>query len=157
MKQSLNLCPRLSHWQVEYFLPCQEQENVTIISNCSHRWWWACESWKDPGRKEFLPSSSHQTAATPHGEPQRCSGCENTKSWFPWVVRSFIVKGVEWLIRIRVLRGAEIPSIPRSSGLRCWWANCDLLSGRKSASPSSYHIPYGEGFSSARLPWWLRW
>ena len=116
---------------MEYFLSCQEPKNVTVITNCSHRWWWASESWKDSGRKEFLPSSSHQTAATPHGEPWKSSGCENTVSWPPWIVRNFIVKGVELLIRIRVLSGAEIPSIQRSSGLRFWWANCDLLSGWK--------------------------
>ena len=28
--------------------------------------------------EEYLPSSSHQTAATPYGEPQGTSGCENT-------------------------------------------------------------------------------
>ena len=30
--------------------------------------------------EEYLMSSSHQTAATPYGEPQGSSGCENTGS-----------------------------------------------------------------------------
>ena len=33
------------------------------------------------GRKEHLPSSSHQTAATPYSESQGSSGCENTGYW----------------------------------------------------------------------------
>ena len=32
-------------------------------------------------RKEYLPSSSPQTAATPCGEPCGNSGCENTGHW----------------------------------------------------------------------------
>ena len=30
---------------------------------------------------EYLPSSSHQTAATPHSEPRGNSGCENRGYW----------------------------------------------------------------------------
>ena len=33
------------------------------------------------GRKEYLPSSSHQTAATPYREPWGNSGCEYTGYW----------------------------------------------------------------------------
>ena len=33
------------------------------------------------GRKKYLPSTSHQTTATPHGEPWKNSGCENTGYW----------------------------------------------------------------------------
>ena len=43
--------------------------------------WWAGEPWGNSGWKEYLPSSSHQNAATPHAEPWGNSGCGNTGSW----------------------------------------------------------------------------
>ena len=39
---------------------------------------WAVYPWHNSGRKDYLPSSSHQTVATPYGEPWGNSGCENT-------------------------------------------------------------------------------
>ena len=50
--------------------------------------WWAAEPWGDPGRKEHPLSSSHQTAATPYGEPQGSSGFEN--SYWPQIAEVHI-------------------------------------------------------------------
>ena len=44
--------------------------------------------------EEYLPSSSHQTAATPYGEPRGSSGCENTEYW-PQIGEVHI-KGMTW-------------------------------------------------------------
>ena len=41
-----------------------------------HHGWWVGQLWRNSGRKEHLPSSIRQTAATPCGEPRGNSGCE---------------------------------------------------------------------------------
>ena len=43
--------------------------------------------------EEYLPSSSPQTAATPHGEPQGRSGCKKTTGYWPRIVEVH-VKGM---------------------------------------------------------------
>ena len=54
-------------------------KDVTDTSNHSHHeWWWA---WGEVRKEKYLPSSSHQTAATPYHEPWGNSGCGNTGHW----------------------------------------------------------------------------
>ena len=50
----------------------------TVIGDCSHHGWCACEPEETQEGKEDLSSISHQTAATPYGEPW---GYENTGCW----------------------------------------------------------------------------
>ena len=56
-------------------------KDPTVISDCSHHRWWACDPWGNSGRKKYLVSSSHQPVATPHSEPWGNSGCENSGYW----------------------------------------------------------------------------
>ena len=56
------------NWAVEYFPPYQLTTNITVTGNCSRQGRWAGEPWGNAGRKEHLPSSSRQNAATSHGE-----------------------------------------------------------------------------------------
>ena len=57
-------------------------KDVTVISNYRPPMW-AGESWGNTEGKEYLPSSSHQTAATPFGEPHGSSGCEKHRILAP--------------------------------------------------------------------------
>ena len=59
----------------------KKKKDVAVVSNCSHCEWWAGEPWGRSGRKEYLLSRNHQTAATPYGEPWGDSGCANTRFW----------------------------------------------------------------------------
>ena len=54
--------------------------NLTDISNYSPPTW-ASEPEETLEGKEYQPSSSHQTAATPYSESWGNSGCENTRYW----------------------------------------------------------------------------
>ena len=47
------------------------------------------------GNEEYLPSSSHQTAATPYTEPWGNSGCENTGYW-PQRAEVHIKEWLQW-------------------------------------------------------------
>ena len=67
-------------------------KDVTVTSNCSHHGCWAGEPWGSSGRKEHLPSSSHQTAAALHGESWGHSGWENTGYWLQ--VAEVCIKGM---------------------------------------------------------------
>ena len=51
-------------------------KDITVISDYRPPVWTG-EPWGHSWRKEYLPSSSHQTAATPSGEPRGNSGAEN--------------------------------------------------------------------------------
>ena len=51
---------------MEYHLPYQQAKDATVISNFSPPTW-ASEPWGNSRRKEYPPSSNHQTAATPYG------------------------------------------------------------------------------------------
>ena len=52
---------------------------MSVISDCSPPTW-AVQPWRNSGRKEYLPFSSHRTVATPHGEPWG-NWCENIGFW----------------------------------------------------------------------------
>ena len=65
----------------ETFPAIPVNKDVTIISSCSHRGWWAGEPWGNSRRKEYMPFGSHQAAVTPHGEPWGDSRCETSGNW----------------------------------------------------------------------------
>ena len=72
----VTLCPFING----IFPAISVNKAFTVISNCSSPRW-ASEPWGNSGRKEYLPSGSHQTASTPYGEPWGSSGCENIGYW----------------------------------------------------------------------------
>ena len=75
----------LSKWMVLrniIFPAVSVNKDVTVISDDGPPMW-AGESWGNTEGKECLPSSSHQTAATPSGEPQGSSGCEKHRILAP--------------------------------------------------------------------------
>ena len=57
-------------------------KDVTVISDCSPSVWTG-ESWGIQEEREYLPSSSHQTAATPDGEP-RGKEAQDVKTQDTW-------------------------------------------------------------------------
>ena len=70
--QKLKVLIRLRNW---IYPNISVNKDVTVISRCVYHGWWASEPWGNSRRKEYLPSSNHQTAATSCG-PWRSSGCE---------------------------------------------------------------------------------
>ena len=92
MFQKLKILIRLRNW---IFLTISVNEYMTVISKCIYHGWWAGEPWGNSRRKEYLPSSSHQTAATSYGEPWGSSGCEKHRklalnSWGAYQKNDFI-------------------------------------------------------------------
>ena len=64
-------------WELDYFLPywwTRMSQSPAIAATTDGE---LVRPGGNSGRKEYLPSSSHQTTATPHGEPWASSGCEN--------------------------------------------------------------------------------
>lgn len=60
---------------MKYFLPLSVNNDATVISTTYDA---AGQPEETHEGKEYLPSSSHQIALAPYGEPQGTSGCENT-------------------------------------------------------------------------------
>ena len=70
------------------------RQRIIVISDCCYHWQWAGEPWANSGRKEYLPSSRHQTTATPYGVSGGNSGFESNSG--PTKLRSISKESFQW-------------------------------------------------------------
>ena len=82
-------------WEMVYFLPNWWIRYVTIISDYNHHQWWAGDPWRNPERKEYLPSSTIRMKPLPTVSPEEKQDVKTqdagprkwrciSKEWFQW-------------------------------------------------------------------------